>query len=132
MKDGPMAGPHHSSTMNVILEIHLVLAFLAALVGLIFSWNTMGRRVVNAVVTLQVLVGLGVAGVLGAQHVTLPKEVWLHLGIGIVALGLYGAALGAGKRTGGSSRALVLSVIGLLLIFTNIWLGYTMTMRGGL
>jgi hypothetical protein len=113
--------------MEVLLEIHLVVAFLAALCALVFSWNAIGRRVVNAVVGLQFLVGLAVAGSMGAAHVALPPVVWLHLVIALLVLGAYGMAMRAGKRAGGATRALVLSIAGLVLIFVNIWLGWHMT-----
>lgn len=117
------------ASMDVILEIHLVLAFLAALCAVVFSWNTMGRRVVTAVVTLQFIMGLAVAGVMGASHMTLPPQVWLHLLVALAVLGLYGAAMGAGKRPGGNTRALILSLAGLVLLFVNIWLGWHMAGR---
>jgi hypothetical protein len=109
--------------MSVVVEIHLVLAFLSALCALIFSWTPNGRRVVNAVVGLQFLMGLVVAGVLGANHEALPPLVWLHLLIAIVIMACYGMAMRLGKRAGGARTALLLSVTGLVLIILNIWLG---------
>lgn len=115
--------------MDVILEIHLVLAFLAALCAVVFSWNARGRRVVNAVVALQFLMGLVVAGVMGANHQPLPSQIWVHLVVALLALGAYGAALGAGKRAGGATRAMLFSILGLVLVFANIWLGWHMAGR---
>lgn len=112
--------------MDVILEIHLVVAFLAALCAVVFSWNARGRRVVNAVVALQFIVGLIAAGVMGANHQPLPGRIWLHLVVALLALGAYGAAMGAGRRAGGASRAMVFSIVGLVLVFANIWLGIRM------
>jgi hypothetical protein len=112
--------------MDVILEIHLVLAFLAALCGIVFSWNALGRRVVSAVVGLQFLMGLVVAGAMGANHIPLPPEVWVHLVIALLVLGAYGMAAGASRRAGGANRALVLSIVGLVLLFLNIWIGLRM------
>jgi hypothetical membrane protein len=109
--------------MHVVVEIHLVLAFLSALCAVIFSWTPNGRRVVNAVVALQFLMGLVVAGVLGANHEPLPPTVWLHLLIAVVILACYGAAMRVGKRAGGARPALLLSILGLALILVNIWLG---------
>jgi hypothetical membrane protein len=109
--------------MTVVVEIHLVLAFLSGLCALIFSWTPNGRRVVNAVVALQFLMGLVVAGVMGASHEPLPPLVWLHLLIAIAIMACYGMAIRAGKRAGGAGRALPLSVAGLILILVNIWLG---------
>lgn len=109
--------------MSVIIEIHLVLAFLAALCAVVFSWTALGRRVVNAVVALQFIMGLIVAGTLGANHVPLPPQVWLHLVIALVVLACYGMAIGASRRAGGATRALVFSIAGLVLLLLNIWIG---------
>jgi hypothetical protein len=117
--------------MEVLREIHLVIAFLAGLCALIFSWNAMGRRVVNAVVALQFLVGLALAGWMGAARLPLPPAIWVHLGIAVLVLAAYGVAIGAGRRTGGRTRALIFSVVGLVLILLNIWFGYHIYMTGG-
>ena len=109
--------------MSIVVEIHLVLAFLSALCALIFSWTPNGRRVVNAVVALQFLMGLVVAGVMGANHQPLPPLVWVHLVVAMAILACYGAAMRAGKRAGGARPALWLSITGLVLIIVNIWLG---------
>lgn len=109
--------------MQVVVDIHLAVAFLAALCALVFSWSPTGRRVVNAVVALQVIVGLVLAGVLGASHTPLPPTVWLHLIIALAIMACYGAAMRAGKQEGGSTRALLLSIAGLVLILINIALG---------
>lgn len=115
--------------MTIILEIHLVLAFLVLFCGVVFSWNAMGRRVVNAVVALQVLMGLVAAGVLGANHQPMPPLLWLHLLIGLLILAAYGMAMRTGKREGGSGAALALSVVGLILIVLNVLLGWHMAGR---
>ena len=112
--------------MNVILEIHLVLAFLAALCAVVFSWNASGRRVVNAVVALQFIMGLVVAGVMGANHMMLPPSLWLHSLVALAVLAAYGLAMGAGKRAGGARRAMIFSIVGLVLILLNIYLGMHM------
>lgn len=112
--------------MEAVLEIHLVIAFLLALCAIIFSWNAMGRRVVNAVAALQFIVGLVAAGMLGKNA---PPTVWVHLLIALLILGAYGAAMSAGKRAGGSTRALVFSLVGFVLVFVNIWLGWHMAGR---
>ncbi|HEY5341886.1 MAG TPA: hypothetical protein VIK27_12730 [Candidatus Aquilonibacter sp.] len=115
--------------MEIILEIHLVLAFLAALCAIVFSWNAMGRRVVNAVVALQFLMGLVVAAALGADHQPMPPMLWFHLFIGILVLAAYGMAMRAGRQASGSSTALAYSVVGLVLLFLNVYLGWHMAGR---
>ncbi len=109
--------------LRTVTEIHLVLAFLSALCAVIFSWTPNGRRVVNAVVALQFVMGLVVAGVMGANHEVLPPAVWLHLLVAVLILGAYGMAMRFGKRAGGARPALYLSILGLVLIVVNIWLG---------
>ena len=113
--------------MSVVLEIHLVVAFLLALCAIIFSWNGQGRRVVNAVAALQFLIGLVLAGMFGASHTPLPPQVWLHIIAALLILACYGLAMRFGKRAGGSGAALAFSIAGLLLVFYNIFVGWTMT-----
>ena len=112
--------------MKVVLEIPLVVAFLLVLCAIIFSWNVPGRRVVNAVAALQFLVGLLVAGMMGAAHQPLPPQVWLHIILAVLILGAYGMAMRFGKRAGSGGAALAFSVIGLALVLLNIYLGWQM------
>ena len=112
--------------MSVVLEIHLVVAFLLALCAIIFSWNEQGRRVVNAVAALQFVVGLVLAGMFGASHTPLPPQVWLHIVAALLILACYGLAMRFGKRAGSSGAALGFSIAGLVLVFYNIFLGWSM------
>lgn len=112
--------------MTILLETHQVVAFLAVLCAIIFSWNATGRRVVTAVVTLQLLLGLVIAGVSGAQHVAQPPALLWHVVIGVLVLGAYGLAMRFGKQAGGALRALVFSIVGLLLVLGNVYLGLHM------
>lgn len=112
--------------MKVVLEIHLVVAFLLVLCALIFSWNVPGRRVVNAVAVLQFLVGLVLAGMIGAAHQAMPPQVFIHIVIALLIMGCYGMAMRFGKRAGGGTTALALSVLGLLLVLWNVYLGWHM------
>ncbi|HTU71355.1 MAG TPA: hypothetical protein VMF11_13680 [Candidatus Baltobacteraceae bacterium] len=114
------------SAVGIVLEIHLVLAFLVALCAVVFSWTANGRRVVNAVVGLQFLVGLVAAAMLGANHLPIPPAVWLHLLIALAILASYGIAMRTGKRAGGARTALLYSIAGVVLVFLNIWLGLHM------
>jgi hypothetical protein len=109
--------------MTVLLETHLVVAALAALCAIIFSWTPNGRRVVNAVVALQFLLGVVIAATFGMNHEALPPMTWLHLVIALVILACYGLAMRFGKRAGGASIALAFSIAGLLLVLLNIYLG---------
>lgn len=112
--------------MKIVLEIHLVVAFLLVLCALIFSWNVSGRRVVNAVAVLQFLVGLAVAGMMGAAHMMLPPPVWIHIILALAIMACYGMAMRFGKRAGSSNLAVVFSVLGLLLVLANVYLGWHM------
>jgi len=112
--------------MSILTEIHQVVAFLAVLCAIIFSWNPNGRRVVSAVVALQFLLGLAVAGVMGAQHLAPPPSLWEHLALAVAILACYGLAMRFGKQAGGAVRALAFSVAGLLLVLLNVYLGLHM------
>jgi len=114
--------------LPIVLEIHLVIAFLAVLCAVVFSWTPLGRRVVNAVVALQFLVGLSAAGIMGASHVALPPPIWGHLLIAVLALACYGMAMRFGKQAGGATRALLFSIAGLVLIVLNVVMGWRMAM----
>jgi hypothetical protein len=116
--------------MKILLDIHAWVAYLVALCALVFSWSPVGRRVMNGVATVQVLIGLALAGTIGANHLPLPSGIWVHILVGLLVLGAYGAASGAGKRAGGAQRALILSIAGLLLVALNIYLGVRMDAAG--
>ncbi|HEY5426814.1 MAG TPA: hypothetical protein VIJ77_09705 [Candidatus Tumulicola sp.] len=116
--------------MAAALDIHFVLAYLVALCALVFSWNALGRRVVNVVLGLQVLAGLAVAGMLGANHVSLPKGAAFHIAAAIVALICYGLAARFGKSPRGGRTALALSILGLLSIAAALYLGVRMQLTG--
>jgi hypothetical protein len=115
---------------STVLTIHLVLAFLAALCAVVFSWTSNGRRVVNAVVALQFLVGLVLVAVMGASHEAISPQVWLHLLVALAALAAYGMAMRFGRRAGGARVALLFSVVGIVLIVLNIVLGWRIAMPG--
>jgi hypothetical protein len=109
--------------MTLLKDAHFIIAFLVALCALVFSWNSMGRRVMNAVTGLQFLVGLILAGVLGAQHIPLSPLTMVHL---LCALGLviiYVLAKRLGDRPGGERIGLILGALGVILVFVTIALG---------
>lgn len=110
----------------IILEIHLVVAFFVALCAVIFSWNSMGRRVMNAVTGLQFLVGLITAGILGANHIPMQPAIGAHAASALLAMVCYIFARREGDRAGGSRRAMVLSVLGVVFVFISIYLGLHM------
>lgn len=112
--------------MTVVGEVHLVVAFLVGLCALLFSWNSTGRRVMNAITGLQVVIGLVFAGMMGAAHEPLPRSLWLHVVTALAAMGAYIAARRIGDRAGGSKRAAAISVLGVVLVLLTIYLGLRM------
>lgn len=109
--------------MTIVFEIHYAVAFLVVLCGVIFSWSSMGRRVMNAVVGLQVLIGLVAAGMMGAQHLAMPPGIWIHILLGLAAVAAYGFARRLGDRAGGATSGLVLSLAGLVCVIAAFVVG---------
>lgn len=112
--------------MNYIPTIHFGLAYLVGLCALVFSWNSLGRRVMNVVLGLQFLAGLVLAGTFGAQHLPLPPALWLHLTGSLAALIAYALARRLGDRPGGGRAAMLLSIAGLLCVAGTIYVGLHM------
>jgi hypothetical protein len=109
--------------VSIVATIHFVLAFLVLLCALVFSWNSRGRRVINAVLGLQVLCGLIYAVPLVMQG-ALSSAIWLHVAGSLAALVAYGFARRLGDRPGGASAGLALSIAGLLCVCATIYLGF--------
>ena len=86
----------------------------------------MGRRVMNAVVGLQVLVGLIVAGLMGAALGPQMASVGLHLLCGAGALVAYIFARRLGDRPGGARTGMMLGALGLVFILIGFYLGLHM------
>lgn len=112
--------------MGILLEIHYVVAFLLVLCAIVFSWSALGRRVVNVVAGLQLLLGIAVAAVMGASRMQLPQTVWLHILGAIVIVVLYGAAARLSSRAGGAKAALICSILGLIFVLATFYLGMHM------
>ncbi|MDQ2865925.1 MAG: hypothetical protein M3R51_06830 [Candidatus Eremiobacteraeota bacterium] len=112
--------------MGILLEIHYVVAFLLVLCAIVFSWTSLGRRVVSAVAILQLVLGITLAGLIGAKHVPLPPLIWLHILCTFVVLGSYGFAMRYGRRAGGARIALAFSVAGAFFIFLTFYIGLHM------
>jgi hypothetical protein len=109
--------------MNLLIDTHFIVAFLVALCALVFSWNSMGRRVMNAVAGLQLLIGLILAGVLGARHTPLSPLTLVHLLCAVGVLVIYVLAKRLGDRPGGERIGLILGALGVILVFVTIALG---------
>ena len=111
--------------MAFVTDVHFLVAFLVGLCALVFSWNTLGRRVMNVVLGLQVLIGLVVAGMHFATHEKLEPQAGPHIALAFLGALFYGIAAGAGRR-GRSGPALILSILGLLTVFATIYYGFQM------
>lgn len=112
--------------MSIFATIHYVLAFLVLLCALVFSWNSRGRGVINAVLGLQVLCGLIYAVPFVMQGALSVIEVGAHVAGSLAALIAYGFARHLGDRPGGTSTGLAFSIAGLLCICATIYLGFHM------
>ncbi len=114
-------------TSQYILDAHFIVAALVIICAVVFSWNTMGRRVMVAVTGLQVLVGLVVAGVFHPAS----SLIWLHLTGALAAMVAYIFARRIGEQPGKGALALALSLLGLVLAVGTFALGMTLA-RGSM
>ena len=110
--------------MSVLLETHLVVAFLLGFCAVIFTWNPAGRRVVNAVAGLQVLVGIVLAAAMGMGHIPIPSSVWIHLFVAVMIMACFGMAIRNDKRAGSGNAGLLFALGGLALIVVNLAYGW--------
>ncbi len=112
--------------MKMLLEIHLGVAYLVLLLALFLGWVPMGRRVMVAVIGLQVLIGAGVAAVIRP-----PAMVIGHIVLALLAMGAFIAARRFGESSPSASRAMpmVLSAVGLILVIVTIVVGFKMVGR---
>ena len=116
--------------MAFAVDVHFLIAFLTALCALVFSWNELGRRVINAVLGLQILVGLVVLGMHVRAHEGFHHELGWHVAGAVAAAACYGAAGAFGRRAGGARAALAASIAGLLLVGATIVVGLRMFLHG--
>lgn len=112
--------------MTTVLEIHLVVAYLVALLALFVGWVQIGRRVMVGIIGLQVLLGLIAAGIAGANHLTLPKTLAFHIVAALVAMAFYIVARRVGDR-GAKTNALIFSALGFLTVVLTIVIGLKMS-----
>lgn len=114
-----------ATVMSTVLTIHLVVAYIVALFALFIGWVPLGRRVMVAIIGIQVAVGIVAAGIAGASHLALPNTIALHIVLALVAMGFYIAARRIGERAG-SANALILSALGFLAVIATIFIGLRM------
>ena len=106
--------------MGVVLVIHLVVAYIVLLLALTIGWVQKGRRVMDAALGLQIVLGIILAATMRP-----PPIVFAHI---LVALGAMAAYI-FGKRIAdrGPSRVpMLMSALGLVLVLGAIWLGLHM------
>ena len=84
----------------------------------------MGLRVMNAVAGLQLLIGLILAGMIGAKHIPLPPLAMVHILCAFGVLALYILAKRFGDRPGGRNMGLLLGALGMVLVFVTIAIGW--------
>ena len=119
----------HISSMSMVLEIHLVFAFLVLLCALVFSWNSLGQRVMGAVLGAQILIGVIAVGMLGKGVSALAPSIWWHLAVAIAALLAYMLARRLGDRPGGKLAGIALGALGLVLVIVGLYIGLHMAGR---
>ena len=113
--------------MAMTVDMHFALAFLVGICVLAFSWNALGRRVINVVLGVQILLGLVLIGLHLAQHVPLEPQVMRHVGLAIAAASFYGAASGVERRRPDRGGVvLALSIAGLVCAGLALVLGMQM------
>lgn len=114
--------------MRTVLEAHLGFAFFVFLMGLLIGWVQLGRRVVVAVIGIQILLGIIVAGLAGAHHLALPGSLWVHIVGALLAMFFYIIARRVVERAPEDYRLIGwgLSLIGLIFIVFTIWYGVSM------
>jgi hypothetical protein len=114
--------------MRTVLEAHLGFAFFVFLMGLLLGWVQLGRRVVVAVIGIQILLGIIVAALAGAHHIPLPGSLWVHIVGALLAMAFYIVARRVVDRSPENYRVIGwgLSLIGLALIVFTIWYGVSM------
>ncbi len=114
------------SFLMTIDTIHWIFAFLVLLCAVTMGWMQVGQRVMVAVISIQVLIGVVYAGVLGAGIAGMGMRVGEHILGALLAMGAYIAARRLGER--GASRATVLSLaaLGLVLLVGTAYLGLKM------
>lgn len=114
--------------MNIALEVHLGFAFFVFLLALLVGWVQMGRRVMAAVIGIQVLIGVVISAWAGMTHVPLPATLWVHIAGALLAMFAYIA----GRRLYDRSphyrvQAVLLSVLGFVFIVLTIAYGLRLT-----
>jgi CDP-diglyceride synthetase len=114
--------------MSIALEVHLGFAFFVFLCALFVGWVQTGRRVMSAVIGIQVLIGLVVAAWAGSAHIPLPGSLWIHI-VGALAA-MFAYIIGRRMFDRAPQRpwpAIGMSLLGFILVILTIAYGWTLT-----
>lgn len=110
----------------VVDVIHLSFAFFVVLCALLLGWVQMGRRVMNVVIGIQILIGIVFAAVLGAAIATKAEILAAHVACALAALAAYIVGRWLGERPNSGAGAVVLSAVGFVLVIATAYLGLKM------
>jgi hypothetical protein len=75
--------------MGIALEVHLGFAFFVVFAALFVGWVQMGRRVMGAIIGIQILIGVIVAAWAAVVHIPLPGSLWVHVAGALIAMFAY-------------------------------------------
>lgn len=110
--------------MSIALEVHLGFAFFVVLTGLFVGWVQMGRRVMAAIIGIQILIGLIVAAWAGMVHFPLHAAIWLHIVAALVAMFAYIAGRRLFDRAPQNALPpIAMSLLGFIVLLVTAWLG---------
>jgi hypothetical protein len=99
-----------------ILNLHLWVGYVVALLAILAVWQLPGRRIVLYAVTLQILIGV----VLVVQGIKAP---WYHYALAVLAWIGYMAANGMARRSATGRKVLVIAGVSTVLILTAFYVG---------
>lgn len=114
------------SAAYVIDTIHWSVAFLILLSALLLGWVQLGRRVMVALIGLQVLIGIVYAAVLGAALATKGAILGVHIVGALLAMAAYMVGRRLAERGGSRLVPLALSAVALIVLFATAYLGLKM------
>ena len=119
------------SAIPIIDEVHLVVAFLVLLCAIILGWVQTGRRVMAAIIGLQVLIGIVYAAMLGPALQSVGPRIAEHILGAFLAMGAYIIGRRLGANANSRVVPILLSALGLLLALCTAYLGLKMHGRIG-
>jgi hypothetical protein len=111
------------SAAYVVDVIHWGFAFFVVLCALLLGWVQMGRRVMNVVIGIQILIGIVYAAVLGASIAAKGEMLAIHVVCALAALAAYIVGRRLGERPNSRPAAIMFSAIGFVLVLVTAYLG---------